>query len=639
MKLKVEILLALAALGGVVCAAEPEKKAAAKPASAPAVAMTEADEIDLDKLDDSADAARKAPTVKLAPPPAATNATAKAESAADVPVATGLVDIACDDATLADILRQFRRTTGANIISADSSNLQQRVSVSLRHVPWLDALQAILNSKKFRLEPRGGIYFVSEDRQLEPVFTRTFILNHASAKELAELFNTTLGASGTRDPKTGRPKAGQIATAFEGANVVVVTSTEKVLSDCEQIIRSVDKAVPQIYIEARFIEVSNEAMHKLGLQWNQLESWGATVKNLEGGWSYNNGRVGSYGTRVTSSSSSSSSSSDGSGGTTGSSSASQTVEAITPTGVGNAISGSSFNRSAEDMAWRNARGFSGQLSVDDFRLAMSAFEQMDDVKIFSNPKIIVSNGKEACVDMTTKFPNVRVQATRNTSNGSDSLDISTQLEAIPGEDKLMFAKEVFFGWGITLSVKPRISPDGLINVEIIPTISQLDTDVTPTGFYQVKGGDSSAYSSYPIIQVKRLTTDFTMKDGATAVIGGLSKTTEEDIDSGIPYLRKIPWIGPKLFGWKSRGKVQKEIIVCVTLGMADPADLPADVGLPKNAVVGREYIAGRKFEPGDRAGGLADVMSLDMRAIEEKQADNTRGPGTVTITPVVEPGK
>ena len=641
MKLRFEILLALAALGGAVFADEPAKEAEQN-APAPAVAMTEADEIDLDKLDDSADAARKAPTVKMTPPSAvpapttatataSTNATATARTPEDAPVATGLVDIACDDATLADILRQFRRTTGANIISADSSNLQQRVSVSLKHVPWLDALQAILNSKKFRLEPRGDIYFVSEDKQIEPVYTKTFALNHASSKELAELFNTTLGASGAKDPKTGKPKAGQIATAFEGANVVVVTASEKVLADCEQIIRSVDKAIPQIYIEARFIEVSNEAMHKLGMQWNQLESWGATVKNLEGGWAYNNGRVANYGTRVSSASSSSNSD--------GTSSMNQTIEAIAPSGVGTGVSGSSLNRSDLDMSWRNARGFSGQLSVDDFRLAMSAFEQMDDVKIFSNPKIIVSNGKEACVDMTTKFPNVRVQATRNTSNGSDSLDISTQLEAIPGEDKLMFAKEVFFGWGITLSVKPRISPDGLINVEIIPTISQLDTDVTPTGFYQVRGGDSSAYSSYPVIQVKRLTTDFTMKDGATAVIGGLSKTTEEDIDSGIPYLRKIPWIGPKLFGWKSRGKVQKEIIVCVTLGMADPADLPADVGLPKNAVVGREYIAGRKFEPGDRAGGLADVMSLDMRAIEAKQADNTRGPGTVTITPVVEPGK
>ena len=661
MKLKLEVLITVAAVCSMSLAAEPAAKEE-KPAPAPvAVEASETDEIDLDKLDDSADAARKAPTVKMAQPAVTTNAVASAPATVaktasastnetaeaampEMAVTTGLVDIDCDDATLADILRQFRKTTGANIISTDSSNLQQRVSVSLRHVPWLDALQAILNTKKFRLEPRGDIYFVSEDKQLEPMFTRTFVLNHASAKDLAELFNSTLGGGG-RDPKTGKPRGGQIATAFEGANVVVVTASEKILADCEQIIKSVDKAIPQIYIEARFIEVSNEAMHKLGLQWNQLESWGASVKNLEAGTSYNNGRIANYGTRVSSMTESSNNNTSGSSGSTGgatstsSSSLSKTIEVISPTGVGSGTSSSSFNRSDLDMAWRNARGFSGQLSVDDFRLAMSAFEQMDDVKIFSNPKIIVSNGKEARVDMTTKFPNVRVQATRNTSNGSDSLDISTQLEAIPGEDKLMFAKEVFFGWGITLSVKPRISPDGLINVEIVPTISQLDTDVTPTGFYQVKGGDSSAYSSYPIIQVKRLTTDFTMKDGATAVIGGLSKTTEEDVDSGIPYLRKIPWIGPKLFGWKSRGKVQKEIIVCVTLGMADPADLPADVGLPKNAIVGREYIAGRKFEPGDRAGGLADVMSLDMRPIEEKQADTKRGSGTVTITPVVESEK
>ena len=648
MKLKAEILIAFTVLCGAAFAADPVKETAKETAEpVPAAAAAETDEIDLDKLDDSADAARKAPTVKLASPAqtnavaeaaVSTNVAADAASPEDMPLVTGLVDIECDDATLADILRQFRKTTGANIISADSSNLQQRVSVSLKHVPWLDALQAILNSKKFRLEPRGDIYFVGEDKRVEPVFTRTFALNHASAKELAELFNTTLGASGPKDPKTGKAKAGQIATAFEGANVVVVTATENVLTDCEQIIRSVDKAIPQIYIEARFIEVSNEAMHKLGLQWNQLESWGATVKNLEGGWSYNNGRVADYGTRVASSTTSSNSSSTKEG-TTSDSSVSQTIEAIEPTGVGSGSSGSSFHRSAEDMSWRNARGFSGQLSVDDFRLALSAFEQMDDVKIFSNPKIIVSNGKEARVDMTTKFPNVRVTATRNTSNGSDSLDISTQLEVIPGEDKLMFAKEAFYAWGITLTVKPRISPDGLISVEIVPTISQLDTDVTSTGFYQVSGGDSSAYSSYPIIQVKRLTTDFTMKDGATAVIGGLSKTTEGDIDSGIPYLRKIPWIGPKLFGWKSRSKIQKEIIVFVTLGVADPADLATDVGLPKNAIVGREYVNGRKFEPGDRAGGLADVMSLDTRAIEEKQADNTRGSGTVKITPVNEADK
>ena len=77
----------------------------------------------------------------------------------------------------------------------------------------------------------------------------------------------------------------------------------------------------------------------------------------------------------------------------------------------------------------------------------------------------------------------------------------------------------------------------------------------------------------------------------------------------------------------------------MTVGMADPGDLATDMGLPKNAIVGREYVNGRKFEPGDRVGGLVDVMSLDMRAIEAKQSDNSRGPGTVTITPVVESDK
>ena len=64
MKLKFNAILALAAIYGAVFAAEPAKKES-KPAPAPAP-ESEADEIDLDKLDDSADAARKAPTVKMA---------------------------------------------------------------------------------------------------------------------------------------------------------------------------------------------------------------------------------------------------------------------------------------------------------------------------------------------------------------------------------------------------------------------------------------------------------------------------------------------------------------------------------------------------------------------------------------------
>jgi type II secretory pathway component HofQ len=261
---------------------------------------------------------------------------------------------------------------------------------------------------------------------------------------------------------------------------------------------------------------------------------------------------------------------------------------------------------------------------------MSAFETMSDAKVFSNPKIIVSNGKEAKVDMTTKYPNVTIDS-NYTGQNSQNLSISTKLDTIPGEDKFMFAKEAFFSWGIELSVTPRISPDGLISVEIVPTISDC------TGYLTVNSSQETdtPYTQYPIIEVKRLTTEFTMKDGATAVIGGLSKSAEEDVDSGIPYLRKIPWIGQKLFGWKSRQKVQKEILVFVTVGIANPSDLPKDIGLPKNAILGREYVRGNQFEPGDRDGTAPVILKLDMSNIDERTTKTeNKESGHVTITPV-----
>lgn len=576
------------AVAASLCAFGEDAPAPAAPAAAAsanaATARDTTDVIDLDEADDSAEARASAPVV---------TATSKESGAT-------LVDIACDNATLEDVLRQFRKVTDANIISDDSTNLQRRVSANLHNVPWLDGLQSILNSRNYRLEERGSIFFVKEDKVAEPILTRSFALNHASAKELAELFNKSYGKKDAKGVVIL-----PIATSFDGANVVVVTATEKTLADCDAIIRAVDKAVAQIYIEARFLELSSEAMHKLGMQWDQLSSWGVKA-SAKAGWENNNGTAASYAT---------------------------TSGPLTPLSVGEATGA---GRSAASMGWKNANGFSGQLSADDFNLAMSAFESIGEGRMFSNPKVIVSNGKEANVDMTTKYPNVRLTSQRGSSDLTGAYqDFSAQLDEIRGDkERGLFSGSCFFEWGITLKVTPRISPDGLITVEITPTISQLDYDITyggKEGFYSVQSDSTVGY--FPIISMKRITTDFTMKDGSTAVIGGLTRTTEDDVDSGIPYLREIPWIGQKLFGWKSRQKVQKEIIICVTLGIANPSDMPKDIGLPKNAVMGREYVEGLRQEPGDRTGPSHDALKLDFRTLEEQRSSETT-PGTVTITPV-----
>ena len=529
------------------------------------------DEIDLEEIDDSAEAAKK-PTIKT--------------NRKDVQ----FVDISCDEATLADILRQFRKTTSANIISDDSTNLLQRVSVNLVHVHWLKGLEAILNMKSFRLEDRDGIYRVVEDKQTVPVFTRTFLLNHASCKELADLFNKSYG---TKDAKG---KVIEVATAFPSANTVVITANEKQLSECEAIIKAVDKAVPQIYIEARFMELSSDAMHQLGLQWDSLQKVGMTATDMK--LSY----VDTKGANVN-----------------------------------------------NDTAW-GGQGykhvFTGTLSATDFGLFLSAFEKASGQQIFSNPKVIVSNGKDAIIEKTIKYPNLTITSQRNNNTTTSYTDYTAKLEQIQG-DKAdprndikggLFAGSCFFEWGITLSVRPRISPDGIISVTITPSISDLNKDITEDGFYSVNGGssapddvDGAAYGKYPIIEVKKIETEFSMKDGSTAVIGGLSRTEEMDVDSGIPYLRKIPWIGQWLFGWKSRQKIQKEIIICVTLGIANPAKLDEDIGLPTNAVYGREYVSGIRKEPGFR--GDADTsLRIDTTPIHERKLSS----GEVIIAPSAE---
>ena len=76
----------------------------------------------------------------------------------------------------------------------------------------------------------------------------------------------------------------------------------------------------------------------------------------------------------------------------------------------------------------------------------------------------------------------------------------------------------------------------------------------------------------------------------------------------MPFLRSLPWVGPRLFGWKNRNKEQKEIVIFVTVGLADPVGLREDVGMPKNAILSRDILSGKTKEPGDRT--IEEIMSL-----------------------------
>ena len=423
--------------------------------------------------------------------------------------------------------------------------------------------------------------------------TKIFKLNHASALEVAEKFNSMWSGEFGQTWKVSK-----MAVAFEETNSIMITAPGVIMDACEKSILELDKEAKQVYIEARFVELGNTASHKIGIDWSGIAG-GITVTGT-GGAGIRKYHVG-----------------DGVQNFTRTIAGKEDGKSVTETYGLSGIEGSDGSISY----------INGTLNVSQMALTLKALDATEDVKTFSNPKIIVSSGKKATVDMTTKYPNVKVSAKRTDASGSTSLDIAAEMAQIPGEDKFMFAKQSFFSWGISLEVTPRISTNGLINVAIVPTFSSIDASqgdggwvVTGNGTEADGGGTIS--SKYPIIKVQRLVCEFTLSSGTTAVIGGLSVTNERQVDNGIPVLRSIPWVGPRLFGSMEREKVQKEIVIFVTVGLVDPRKVAPDAGLPKNAVLGRQYTKGQKLEPGDRPEkNMEGIDSLDMRTLEEQAKD------------------
>ena len=436
------------------------------------------------------------------------------------------------------------------------------------------AKEAYEREEKLRLERKAD-----EEARRKAITTRTYRLVYADAEEVAARFNATW--SGDFGDQW---KVLKVAQAFPEANAVMVTAPLSVVESCDEVVRQVDVAPRQVYIEARFVELSNNASHKLGIDWQMLDGMkgslaldaGLHERKVEGISSYNS-KDGSY-----------------------------------------TIGDSNGEKSTANLSYIN-----GTIGMSELFVTLRALESSEDARVFSNPKIIVSSGKKATVDMTTKYPNVKISAKRTTNSGGDSLDLDMQMSEIPGEDKMMFAKESFFSWGISLDVTPRVGTNGVISVQIVPTISSQSDWVASGATDDTKATTISA--KYPVIDVQRLVTDFDMVSGTTAVIGGLSRTVETQKDNGIPFLRDIWWLGPRIFGSRVRVKEQREIIVFVTVGLVDPSEIRKDAGLPKNAVLGRQYTDGIRREPGDRVRQRAEgLKSLDLRSLEEQYSDPRR---------------
>ena len=389
------------------------------------------------------------------------------------------------------------------------------------------------------------------------VETRTFKLTYASAVEVAERLNGQMCRELGPDGKPFR-----VATAYEEANAVSVTASPETVKACAGIVADVDVKPKQVYVEARFVALNAVEMRNLGLKWNMLQNGvGIASANASAGISAR--RMPAHVKEFTDE-------------TTGGRNAKATEKiAYDPASK---VGGFDATYAA----------FQGTLSSTEMSLLLQAFDENTGIRTFANPKVIVSSGKKARVDMTMKRPNVTLSAKRVIDDGTNTLDVDARITPLDGEDEY-FKGNLFFSFGVTLDVMPRVQTNGFIDVSIVPTVAEhiesLDVTVrTSATEGEVQDGLAIPYVTYPGLDMQRIITDFNMKSGETAVIGGLSRTEEQEVDDGIPYLRDIPWIGQFLFGSKTTRKNKVDIVLFVTVGEIGAEGPRGAVGAPAGAM-------------------------------------------------------
>lgn len=426
-----------------------------------------------------------------------------------------LVELHVANENLAAVLQLLSIQSERNIVAG--RDVQATVTADLYGVTFYEALDAILHVNGFGYVERGNFVYVYTRAELEAIeqagrapVSRVIRLDYLNAPDAARFVAPLLSETGqiTAPNQTidfGIPDDSPVGKDdYASDAVIVVTDFPERVAEIERLVRELDTRPAQVLVEATILQTSVTEANAFGLDVSVIAdlSFSDFVSPLDA----TDGLINGRGSRLAE--------------------GAEEEVAVPADGEGRALGTNVGNVAGEGT-------FKFGIVDEDVAVFLRVLDEVTDVTVISNPKILTLNRQPARVLVGTRVGYLNTTTTETaTTQTVEFLDTGTQLH-----------------------IRPFVTSDGLIRLELKPQVSTATPRATTTATGQVV--------TIPDEDTTELVTNLLVRDGQTVVLGGLFTETTTAARRQVPLLGDIPLIGAAFRGNDDSTR-RSEIIFLIT---------------------------------------------------------------------------
>jgi len=451
----------------------------------------------------------------------------------DVEASTGRISLDIKGMEVVDVLKILAMRSDLNIVAG--KNVGGKVTVFLKDVGIMDALEIILASNGLAYENKAGIINVMTEKEYESLYgeksydrkeTKTIQLKFAKAVEVGKSLDQI------------KSKIGKVVVD-EGSNSVVLIDIPQKISQMEEVVKNMDlplltKTFILNYAKAEDLQekireclTKNIGELKIDERMNKI-----VVTDLAEKIDYITRIISDFDERdkvvlIEA----------------------KIIQITLDKNVGYGINWNNVFGGIDTLVQSDLdMNLTGTTPTTTFtynnsnasdQAILSLLETVGKTDVLSNPRITVSNNHEAKILVGTREAYVTSTVTQSdgTTTTADNVE--------------------FVNVGVNLAVTPVISEDGYINMKIRQEVSSAPTSL------ELTNADGSTRTSVPIVTTSEAQTQLLIKDGVTIILAGLMQDTRKDNTEKIPILGDIPFLG-RLFRSSGKGDEKTELMIFLT---------------------------------------------------------------------------